>query len=534
MRMAVACPEPLAAEVAEMVFRKGGNAFDVMVAAAFAQGVVNPQMCGIAGHGGALLYHAKDGRFEYYSFSTLSGSKAFPDVYEVVGPGVRVRDNANLYGYKSIVIPRSLRGIEEIHKNYGSLCWRELIQPAIHLARNGFEVYPYLVSMGFNEGGLSKLTANKACATIYTKNRRPYRVGETLIMRDYAKTLERVADEGADVFYCGEIADIIAKDLEKHGGFVTADDLREEKPAVYEPFIGDYKGLTILGDRPPGRGSFEIEVFNVLEELDFKKMAWNSPEYLDIIARVMIYGLQDRIKFMFDPRHVPGVMENAERLMKKEYAGEIRKRVLARTDVAPMFSPLAGKFTGEDTTYLGVYDMEGNAVSLIHTINASSGIVTPGLGFMYSGHMESFDPIPGRPDSVAPRKTPRTGGLAPMILKNGKPHVIIGTPRGRAAAEIQALLNVIEFRMHPQLAVSAPRLDIRESDPSRGGAEIEFCVESNFPSPYPLKKLEEMLGYKSTISDKPAILACIVVDSETGNVEAGTDPRGGGGLALLA
>jgi gamma-glutamyltranspeptidase/glutathione hydrolase len=196
-------------------------------------------------------------------------------------------------------------------------------------------------------------------------------------------------------------------------------------------------------------------------------------------------------------------------------------------------SPFGGK-RDEDTTYLGIHDERGNAVSLIHTINASSGIVTKELGFMYSGHMESFDPRPGRPGSVAPRKTPVTGGLPPMVLKRGKPHIIVGTPRGRASAEIQAILNIVEFGMHPQLAVSAPRLDIRDSDDpiDTGGTAIEFCVESNFPYPYPLKNLEEILGIRAAVSDRPAILSCIVIDPDTGNVEAGADPRGGGGIAL--
>ena len=540
MGCAVACPEPLAAEVGFEILEKGGNAFDAMVAAISTPWVANPQMCGIAGHGGgAFLYHSREGRFEGYSFPILSGSKARADAYEIVGPGLTVKNHANLYGYKSIVVPRVLRTVEDIHSKYGTLPWKDLLQPAILIAREGFGVYPYLVHVGFNEEHLPYLSATKACADIYTKNGRPYRVGETLVQKDYGRTIERIAHEGADVFYRGDIAEAIASDIESHGGFVTLDDLHREEPEVYEPFRSDYKGLTILGDRPPAKGTLQIEAFNILEGIDLKKMGWNTPEYFDSFARVMVYVTRDKVQFMFDPNFVPGVLEVSERLRSKEYAASIRKDVLAKKDISPLIfesisTPLAVKHDG-NTTYLALYDNQGNAVSIIHTIDAGAGVVTPGLGFQYSGHMETFDPRPDRPNSVAPRKRSVNGGLPPLVAKNGKPHVIIGGPRSRHSSEIQVILNIIEFGMHPQLALSAPRLEIQDSDDPSGSAHytaVEFCVESSFPHPYPLRNVEASLGVKSIVRDKPGILSCIVIDAETGKLEAGADPRGGGGLAF--
>ena len=534
MSQAVVCPEPLAAKVGSDIFKKGGNAFDVMVATALAQGVVNPKLCSLAGNAGALTYHNKTGELKYFEMNVTSGSKAFPDVYEIeesgldpwkYGFGIKVKDNANLYGYKSIVIPRLVRGLDVMHKRYGTMPWKELLQPAIKLARNGYKVYPYLVKMGFNEAGLPHLTANEECAKIFTKNGRPYKVGETLVLKDYAKSLERVAEEGADVFYHGELAERMAEDIQAHGGFVTLEDLHMEQPSIYDPLVSDYHGYKILGDKPPGRGTFIREVFNILEGINLKELGWNTPEYLNIIARTMLLGYDDRVKYMFDPKRVPGVMENTERITSKEYAKKMREKILAEKHEKVSSLLTIEEGLGDDTTYLGVYDDEGNAVSLIHTINSSSGIVTPGLGFMYNGHMHSFNPQPGRPDSVAPRANPRTGGMETMVLKAGKPYIIVGTPGGRASADVQAILNVIEFGMNPQLAVSAPRLNIYKTG--------TVCVESNFPSPYPVENLEEMLGMKCKVDDYTGRLGCIVIDPDTGIVEAGTDPRGGGGLALL-
>jgi gamma-glutamyltranspeptidase/glutathione hydrolase len=434
-----------------------------------------------------------------------------------------VKDDANILGYKSIPIPRLVRGMDVIHRRYGSLPWKTLLQPAIRLARDGFRVYPYIVKMGFNEEGLPKLSANEACAKIYTNNGRPWKVGELVVNKDYARTLEKVANEGADVFYFGEIAERMIEDLEAHGGFVTMEDLHVEKPIEYEPFSTDYRGYTILGDRPPGRGSWLIEIFNILEGVDLRGMGWNTPEYLNMVARAMLIAWEDRMKYSFDPNLVPGVWENFRKITSKEYAAEMREMLLDYDFKIPNLWESHVK--KDETSAHVIYDDEGNAINLIHTIDSSAGIVTPGLGFMYSGHMMSFDPRPGFPDSVAPRKTPRTGGLGTMVLKDEKPHIVLSTPGGRGSAEVQAILDVIEFGMNPQLALSSPRINIYKAR--------KVCVESNFPRPYPVNGLEELLGMKCTVDDYTGRLSCIVIDPETGKIEAGADPRGSGGLALL-
>lgn len=529
----VVCTEPLAAEAGAEILRRGGNAMDAAVAASFAQGVVNPMLCGIGGKGVMTGFNSASGEKVCLRFWGAAGSRAVPDVYldDYLGPdgGLDhhpVRDRRNVLGYEAIMVPGFVLGIYRAWRHLGSkgLPWGDLLQPAIRLARDGFDVYPYLYKFWGKNGVIAKLKGHNrlsitpASAGIYIRDGRTLEVGERLVQHDYGRVLERIAEEGADVFYRGEIAAAIAADVEANGGLFTLDDLRNHEVLLGDPVYGHYRGYEIISDQPPGSGALLILMLNVVEGWDLQSMGWNSPEYLDKLSRVMQLVFADRVRYMADPRfiHVPVGM-----LTSKEYAAELRRKIETGEDLK---EPDAYTVGLAGTTHLSVLDRHGNAISMTHTLGTASGVVTPGLGFLYNNDMGAFDPRPGRINSIAPGKTPVNGGAPTILLRDGEVRMVIGSPAGgrKLTAELQAILNVLEFGMTMQEAVSAPRIHSEKK-------KREIYVEPSFDSQ--LVAQLEALGNKVELDSYTARLSAIWNDKESGRLQAGADPRGAGGKA---
>jgi len=538
MRGMVVCPEPLAAEVGAALLRRGGNAMDAAVGAAFAQCVVDPLHCGIAGVGVLTARAAANGEAFCVRFWGPIGSLASPDMFAAdlieSGPGVRprVRGHRNRAGYQSVVVPGFVRGMAEGFRRLGSgrLGWGELLAPAARLARDGFIVDQYVERYWAPDGlnlddvpAHERLRATPASAKIYLKEDRPYRVGELLVQRDLAFTLDRLADTGPDDFYEGKIGADIAADFAAHGGLFTADDLARYRPLLGEPLWGTYRDLMVASDPPPGSGALVIELLNILEGIDLEAMGWNSPRYQDTLARAMRYVFADRLTYMADPRFyaVP-----VEMLTSKPYAAEVRRRVLSGQDprIEPRRRYDQGARVADGTTHVSVLDSEGNAVAITHTNHDASGVVVPGLGFMFNNDMNSFDPVPGRPNSIGPGKMPVTGGAPTLFFKGPDVAMVIGSPAGplKVTAIVQAVLSVTRFGKSISEAVAADRIHCE------GEAIV---LEPSFPEE-PAEALRGM-GNRIVRNGYTARLAAIYQDPRTGRVEGGTDPRGGGGLAIV-
>jgi gamma-glutamyltranspeptidase/glutathione hydrolase len=524
----VACPEPLAAEVGAAILERGGNAVDAGVATAFAQTVVNPLLSSLAGCGQFLVYLAATGHTEVILASPVSGSKAVPGVYTpaadsmipgVVGGGRRVEGDRNLRGHAASVIPTVVRGLEEVHRRHGRLSWSELIAPAVRLARDGFSVSPYLYRtwdpdrihpMGVRPA--DKIAAEPEARAIFMPGGRFLRPGETLIQRDLARTLIRIAESGAQVFYDGEIAQMIGRDFEAHGGLFTTDDLRWAAPVVETPLRGTYRDYTLLTDRPPGLGLILLEILRVLEEIDLRSLGWNSSAYLDVVARAMQFAFADAARVLG-----ASTSQDALQLLAPAHTDAVRTRVRAGEFAhGPAPAPSNG------TTHLAAVDRDRNAVSWVHSSGSGSGVVTPGLGFMHNDHMIMFDPRPGRPGSLAPRTVPVHGGGPVIILRGDRPWLAIGSPAGalKTTAITQVLLSVVEFGLPLQAAVSAPRIHTQHE----AGVVM---VEPNFPSG--LSKALARRGHRIVVSDYTARISAIMVAPD-GTLGGGADPRGGGGL----
>ncbi|MDX9831650.1 MAG: gamma-glutamyltransferase [Anaerolineae bacterium] len=529
----VVCAEPPAAEAGAAMLRRGGNAMDAAVAASFAQGVTNPMLCGIGGKGVMTVYRAATGEMAGLRFWGEAGSKAHAALFagDYVGQegavtGYIVQGDRNCLGYESIMVPGFVRGIHDGWQRFGSgrIPWGDLLEPAIRLARDGFEVYPYLYrfwgpnGIGDRIDGLTRLTVTAASAAVYTHHGRTYAPGECLVQADLGRTLERIARDGPEAFYSGEVARAIAADVEANGGLFTLRDLAEYRTLSGEPIIGTYRGYQVLSDRPPGCGVLLVELLNVAEGWDLRAMGWNSPKYLDKISRAMQSVFADRARHMADPRfvHVP-----VERLVSKDYAAELRRKIDTGQD---LLEPTGQYVGGGGTTHLSVLDREGNAVSITHTLGMSSGVVTPGLGFLYNNDMDAFDPLPRGNNSIAPGKMPVNGGAPSILLKDGQVAMVIGSPAGalKLTAELQAVVNVVDFGMGMQQAVSAAR--IHSEDEKR-----VIVVEPSFPAE--LAAALERMGNTVRRDRYTARLSAIWRDPATGELEGGADPRGGGGLA---
>lgn len=531
----VVAPQPAAVEEGVRVLQAGGNAFDAAIATAFAQMVVDPQMCGVGGFGCLTLYDAVHDAVVVIDFNAAAGQAARPDQWTNViadeywsGYGWALENHANDIGYGAIATPGTVAGLAELHRRFGSRPWPELLQPAIHLARDGFlvsaelarqwampatgEMLPMMARLGFND---------ESRRIYLEQGDKPYALGQRFRNLDYAATLDRLAVLGPEEFYVGDLARRIADDLARNGSTVTLADLQSYQPHVQDPVVGSYLGHDIATNDSPGGGVSVLEMLNILEGYDLPALGHNSESYVYIVARAQIAAMTDRAQYVGDPLFVDVPVAT---LVSKEWAGTWRERLAtAERLVAPRYHP-----DSPTTTNVTVVDREGNCIALTHSLGASSGVITPGLGFMYNNAMNCFDPRPGLVNSIAPGKN-RITGIAPTIaFTQSRPSVVLGAPGGTRIMTgiLHVLVNVLAFGMSPVEAVSAPRFDCQSNI---------LDAEARIPS-WIMQAAADRAGLR--LWPNPAsygnfsLVQAIVLNPETGAVAGGADPRSGGAVMV--
>ena len=378
------------------------------------------------------------------------------------GFGFILKDYVNDIGYGAISTPMTLRAFDTALKRFGTMQLADLLEPAIHYAEEGMLVRPHInYFWNSNEGGgkaphSMRITENPAARKIYVKDDGSlHKLGETVRNPDMAQTYRRIAKHGADDFYTGAIAGEIMADMEKNGGMLSADDLKNIQIDDMEPLWGEYRGLRVSTNRPPGGGVMIIQMLNILENFDLAAMGHNSPDYIATVSEAMKISTVDKDNHVGDPRFVDVPLE---RLTSKEYGKECAARIRSgeKTHV-PRFNP--GGSESKDTTHVSTADEHGNCVSLTHTLGMPSGVVTQGLGFMYNGAMAVFDPRPGRTGSLAPGKARFSAMCPTIVFKGDEPFFVVGAPGATfiTMGVLQAILNAIDFGMNAQQAVMAPR-----------------------------------------------------------------------------
>jgi len=529
----VSAPQPEAVEAGALVLREGGNAVDAAIACALVQTAVDPQMCGIAGFGSMHLYLPEAGRHLVLDFHGRAPLAARPDMWQdrieretEDGFGFVLEGQVNDLGYGAITSPMTLKAFDEALRRFGTRSLAELLKPAIHYADEGFLVRPHM-SYFWNlvEGAgrvphIERIRHFPEARRIYTDEDGNIRkTGAVLRNPDMAKTYRRIAEEGIGVFYEGAIAKSIAADMAANGGLLSVDDLAAVAVDETEPLWGTYRGLRVATNRPPGGGVMILEMLNILERFDLAAMGHNSPEYIATVSEAMKIATVDKDRDVGDPRFVDVPLG---RLTSKEYAAT-RAAEIEHGDQCHV--PRLGDGADiKDTTQVCAVDEGGNCVSLTHSLGMPSGVITPGLGFMYNGCMCVFDPRPGRTGSIAPGKS-RFSAICPTIVfDRDRPALVIGAPGGTyiTMGVLQGILNAVDFGMNAHEAVAAPRF-CTTSDTIDITNRIPRFVEADL----------EAMGYpvrRSALSYHFAGVHAISIDQE-GRWIGGADP-GRDGMAL--
>jgi gamma-glutamyltranspeptidase/glutathione hydrolase len=464
----ISAPQPEAVDAGADIFTLGGNAVDAAIACAFVQGVVDPLMCGIAGFGSMQLYLPKTNTHEFIDFHGRAPIAATASMWENMiegetrdGFGFILKGRVNDIGYQSITAPGSLKAYHEAHQDYGRLDWKTIIQPAIDYATNGWVVRPhvhYWWSIRDHFGRTAnpeRIAFSKSGRSLYCDaSGHPKKVGEKVVNNDLANTLMRIANDGAETFYNGEIAEEITKDMAANGALLSHEDLRSYRTTRSSPLWGQYRGYDLSTNNPPGGGIMLVALLNILENFDLRSIGHNTPEYIRVVCEAMKRATNDKDNFVGDPNFIDVPVA---RLTSKPYAREQAQAI--KNGQFANVKRLASFAEPQDTTHISAIDADGNAVSMTHSLGMPSGVISPGLGFMYNGCMGVFDPRPGRAGSIAPGKG-RFSSICPsMLFHEGQPSMVIGAPGGTqiAMGVLQAILNVIDFDMSMVEAVSAPR-----------------------------------------------------------------------------
>ena len=529
----VACVHPHAAEQGAKVLEAGGNAFDAAIATAFAQMIVLPFSCGIGGMMSANLYSADKRDHVIIDGYMRAGSLVTEDMWaqdhlgeaDISGSSV-FADHRSTMGHTSVCTPGAVAGFAVAHERFATMSWSELLQPAIRTARQGFTVSADLAarmrdtrSDGTEPDFYTRIKATDTCAAIFLHaDGTPRDEGEVLQNLDHAGALERLAEHGPREFYEGDMARQIAADIQANGGFVTEADLRAMEAKTYAPKKGTYGEYEVYSDGPPGGGPLLIEVLNTLDGLNLGSMEHSGVEYASILASTLQLVNEDRRSYLGDPEVIgegPG-----EVLLSRQRADTLRQLALAGA---------VGKKTppaeDSDTTHLTVVDAGGNVASITHTLGNHSGVVTPGLGFVYNNGMNRFDPQPGRASSFAPGKARLHLMMPAIAFKDGAPAVAFGAPGGNTilGGMAQVFSNIVDFGMPAATAVLAPRLYGEGSTVWAEGGVRSDVIEVL------AAKGHDVIRYASPFSRRP--LVQVVVMHEDGQLDASSDPRGAFGLA---
>lgn len=526
----ISAAQPEAAEAGADVLRAGGNVVDAAVGAALVQTAVDPQMCGIAGMGCMHLYLPERGVHTTIDFHGRSPAATRADMWadRIVreaedGWGFILRDRENEIGYQSITTPRTLAALDYALKQYGTMALADLIQPAIDYAENGCLIRPHVAEFwnkpptAGRDGNIGIVTKFAAARKIYTDAAGlPLAVGATLRNPDLAETYRRIARDGAEDFYHGEIARRIVVDMQANGGLLGAADLADCAPEETSPLWGSYREHRIATNNPPGGGIMLLEMLNILEQFDLRAIGHNTPEYIRVVSEAMKIATADKDAHVGDPRFVDVPVE---RLTSKDYARQMAERIWQRVKTpVPRFN--SGGAESEHTTQLCIADSAGNAVTMTHTLGQPSGVVTPGLGFMYNGAMGVFDPRPGHAGSLAPGKS-RFSALSPTIVfRDEKPFLVLGAPGATyiTMGNLQVMLNVIEFGMNAEAAVSAPRFAAVSDTIELSNRILRACERSLLEEGYPVRRHAQSYTFGW-------VHAIRIID---GVMDGGADPATGG------
>jgi len=508
-------------QVGAEILAKGGNAIDAAVAMGFAIGVCEPFTSGVGGGGFATIRTAK-GETYFIDFREVAPSAANPRMYLDANGNV-IPGGTTLGGLAS-GIPGDVAGLLYMLEKYGTMSRAKVMEPAIRIATNGFEVSKYCADAIFDAA--NKATAYPEMQKVYwTEDGLPYETGDIIRNQDLAKTLSIISKNGVDGFYKGEVAQAMVDTVNKYGGIFKMEDLANYRVNEGVPVKGTYRGYEIISSPPPSSGgTILIEILNILENFNVGALKINSTEYVHLWAETFRLAYADRAQYMADTKFADVPLSG---LTSKEYAKlrasliDLNKSATAVTFADPW------PYENHQTTHFSIADAAGNSVAITKTINYyfGSGVMVGGYGFMMNNQMDDFSTNPASVNRVEPGKTPLSSMTPTVVLKDGKPYMVLGTPGGtRIFATIaQVLSRVIDHKMDIHDAICVPKIwntssndSITYETPLKGYEQYALTEDT-------LNALVALGHRAPTIAASGAVQA--IVYKEDGTLKGTADPR---------
>lgn len=444
-----------ASQIGAEIMEKGGNAIDAAVAAAFALGVAEPNASGLGGGGFMTFRDGETGKVVFIDFREVAPGAATEDMY--LDEAGEVVSELSQRGGLSVAVPGEVAGLLYILDEYGTMSREEVIQPSIDLARDGFLASPKLV--GTITDAYEVMTKYPELGEIYLDDGLPPEPGLIIKNEDLAKTLEIIVEKGRDGFYKGEVAQAIVDSANKYDGILTLEDLENYEIEIMEPVGGEYRGYEILSSPPPSSGGTHlIQILNILENYDVGAMDLYSAEYMHLFSEAFKIAYADRAEYMGDPKYVDVPING---LRSKEYAKVLSEKIdMEKAQTYEADDPW--KYEGDSTTHMSVADKDGNMIGITKTINYyyGSGVVADGYGFILNNEMDDFSSTPGEANSIVAGKKPLSSMSPTVMLKDGQPFMVLGTPGGASIfiQIAQVISHVVDHGMPVQDAISMPRI----------------------------------------------------------------------------
>lgn len=536
---AVSCNSPYAAKAGLEILNQGGNAFDAACAVSLVLGVVEPYHSGIGGGCFHVFYDKQTNEFHAADARGTAPKNAYQDMFLDQNGDVDL--SLTEFSGRSVAVPALYRAMDHLLREHGAMSWKQVSAPAVRLCREGFYC-------GFAYARISDSPAaehNKAeyegFADLYSNNGKPREFGELIRNPDLADTMEAVAENGTDWFYDGPVADEIIKYANKNKGLLCREDMSGCSPKERKPVFGTYRGNDIISMSPPSSGGCHIiQMLNILENFDLKKMGFHSADSTHVIAEAMKIMFADRSVAMGDPDFVN---VNTDKIISKEYAKELAEKIdMGRAkEYAPNGGIEAGEYPGCTSSFT-IMDQYGNAISQTQTIRNwwGCGVVVPGRGFILNNTMADFSAKAGvrttqglaygTANAVRPGKTPLSSMSPTIVMKEGKPFLAVGAAGGPRiiTSTLQLILNCIDYDMMMDSAAKHPHMCCLTLNQ---GLELEEGF-----SPDTIKILEERGHIIKTTTDFGVLLVMPNgIRSDNGTLfPGGTNRVDGGGGALTS
>ena len=525
----VVSAHPLASEAGAKMMKMGGNAYDAVIATQIALAVVYPQAGNIGG-GGFLVGVKNNGEKFTIDFRETAPEKASKDMY------LDKKGNANTdlsqNGRLAVGIPGSVAGYFATLK-YAKLPMEKLIQPAIDLAEQGFSITEREANLLNNQ--MQFFDQHNTNKTVFQKTT-PWKQGDILVQKELAATLKLIQKEGAKGFYEGKTAELLVAEMKRGNGIITLNDLKNYKVIERKPLAFNYKGNEVVSMPLPSSGG--ILLAQMLKMASFENLenhAQNSTQAVQIMVEAERRAFADRAEYMGDPEFI---QDQTARLISEEY---LKNRWKSFNKNAATPSSEVGKIIAQpkestETTHISIVDKDGNAVAVTTTLNGLYGskVVVSGAGFFLNNEMDDFSVKPGVPNifgavggeanSIKPGKRMLSSMTPTIVLKNGKPYIIVGTPGGTTipTSVFQSIVDVLDFKLSPNMTINSPKFHHQWLPET-------VMVEKNFPEST-ISDLEK-LKYKIERISQLGRTEMIVID-EKGNAVAVADGRGDDSVAV--